>query len=212
MQRFVCTTSRGAYYLFSSLIGASLISSGPVIATAFSLSVGLSAGQAMGQSTPAPEPSDSSGAGDTVTNPVTGLETTVTDVLVDPAGTPTAGDVAFVQTADGYTFLVKAVGETFYNSDNPPVAFTITSISGGTAEVTSAQASGSADFPIRQTTTDFNSNFNSSGNPGQLEPPVDVVGPNGVRQVVYGRDGDDGRAGALFVPPSSGGDGHDGPT
>jgi len=76
---------------------------------------------------PPPQPSSTSQVGDTVTNPVTGLTTTVSELLVDPAGTPTAGATAFVRTADGYAFLVKAVGQTIYNSDDPPLAFVIVS-------------------------------------------------------------------------------------
>ena len=47
-------------------------------------------------------PSSTSIVGDTVTNPVTSSDTTVSALVVDPAGTPTAGDTAFVETADGY--------------------------------------------------------------------------------------------------------------
>ncbi|WP_411958428.1 hypothetical protein [Paracoccus homiensis] len=197
--------------MFSSLVRIGLVS-GLVLPTgALILSVGTAPNAAIAQSTPAPDPSDGSAVGDTVTNPVTGLETKVSALLVDPAGTPTAGDTAFVQTEDGYTFLVKSAGETFYNSDTPPVAFTIDSISGTNAVIASADATGLADFPLRQTTSDFDSSFNSTGSAGTLQPPVDVSGPNGVRQVVYGRNGSNGRDGALVVPPSSGGRGDDGP-
>ncbi|WP_157973462.1 autotransporter outer membrane beta-barrel domain-containing protein [Tropicimonas sp. IMCC34043] len=156
-------------------------------------------------------PTSSSTVGEAITNPVTGDPTTVTALLVDPVGTPTAGDTAFVQTDDGYTFLVKSVGEDFYNSDDPPVQFSVVSISGNTATVTSPEADGNTDFPVGQLTTDFDADFESSGTPGTLTPPVDVTGPNGVNQVVYGQNGSNGRDGALFVPPSSGGDGANGP-
>ncbi|WP_217677245.1 autotransporter outer membrane beta-barrel domain-containing protein [Falsochrobactrum tianjinense] len=158
-----------------------------------------------------PPPSSTSTVGQMVTNPVNNETTTVSALLVDPAGTATAGDTAFVQTADGYTFLVKSAGNQFYNSDTPPVAFTITSISDSLAVVTSSEATGTADFPVGQTTLDFNASFNSSESPGILIPPVDVTGPNGVKQVIYGRDGSNGRDGALFVPPSTGKGGDTGP-
>ncbi len=160
---------------------------------------------------PPPAPSASSTVGQTVTNPVTSGTTTVSGLLVDPAGTPTPGAVAFVQTADGYTFLVKTSGQTFYNSDVPPVAFQVTGVAGNNATVTSAGASGPATFPVGQTTAAFDTNFNSSGTPGTVTPPVNVSGPNGVRQVIVGNGGSNGRDGALFVPPSSGGNGAAGP-
>ncbi|WP_171238727.1 hypothetical protein [Ruegeria sp. HKCCA5763] len=49
-------------------------------------------------------PTASSKVGDTVANPVTGKDTTVSALIVDPASTPTAGTTAFVETADGYVF------------------------------------------------------------------------------------------------------------
>src|SRR5688572_26892458 len=39
----------------------------------------------------------SSQVGDTITNPVTGLSTTVSALIVDPPGTPTQGNTAFVR-------------------------------------------------------------------------------------------------------------------
>jgi archaellum component FlaG (FlaF/FlaG flagellin family) len=74
-----------------------------------------------------PDPSKTSTVGQSVNNPATSTTTTVTALIVDPVGTPTAGTTAFVKTADGYIFLVKAVGEIVYNGDNPPLAFTILS-------------------------------------------------------------------------------------
>ena len=184
----------------------------PVVLTVLILQGLLAAGAlADDPPPPPPPPSASSSVGDAVTNPLTGVPTTVSALLVDPAGTPTAGDTAFVQTADGHTFLVKVAGGVFYNNDSPPVAFTITGISGGHADITSPDATGSAAFPLGQTTAAFDASFNSSGTPGDLTPPVDTVGPDGVRQVVFGQDGSNGRAGALVVPPSSGGDGKPGP-
>ena len=182
------------------------------LAALLSIQVAIGIPTAFAEDPPPPQPSKTSSLGQTVTNPITGATTTVSALRVDPAGTATAGTTAFVQTADGYTFLVKTVGEQFYNADTPPTAFAITSLSGNSAVVTSAEASGSASFDIGQTTTSFNTNFNSSGSEGTLTPPVDVSGPNGVKQVFYGKNGSNGRAGALFVPPSSGGNGAAGPT
>lgn len=150
--------------------------------------------------------------GDTVTNPVTGKDTTVSALIVDPASTPTAGTTAFVQTADGYVFLVKAAGETIYNSDNPPVAFEIVSISGTTAQISSPGASGTASLSTQLTRAQYDSDFSGADTPGAVTPPDDISGPNGVKQVAYGDDGSNGRDGALVVPPRSGGDGKTGPT
>ncbi|KIC42137.1 hypothetical protein RA27_01665, partial [Ruegeria sp. ANG-R] len=157
-------------------------------------------------------PTADSIVGDTVNNPVTGLDTTVTGLIVDPASTPTAGTTAFVETADGYVFLVKAAGDTIYNDDNPPLAFQIVSITGTTAQISSAGATGTASLSTQLTQAQYDSSFNSSGTPGAVTPTENVTGPNGVSQVVYGRDGSNGRDGALVVPPSSGGNGADGPT
>ena len=160
-----------------------------------------------------PEPSKTSSINQEVTNPITGSKTTVTALIVDPAGTATAGTTAFVQTADDYTFLVKAPGEVFYNNDTPqPVAFVVVSVADNKAVISSAEATNNIEIPLGQATAVFNQNFNSAGTDGTLTPSVDVNGPNGVKQVVYGKNGKNGRAGALFVPPSSGGDGATGPT
>ena len=157
-------------------------------------------------------PSASSTVGETVTNPITPLDTPVTNLLVDPASAPTAGDTAFVQTADGYTFLVKGVGEVFYNQDTPPEPFTITGICGTDATVTTPEATAPITFPTGQTTTDFDSGFNSSGSTNPPTPPVITSGTDGASYVLYGDNGSNGRDGALFVPPSSGDDGDDGPS
>ncbi|WP_143534508.1 beta strand repeat-containing protein [Roseovarius albus] len=157
-------------------------------------------------------PSDDSSLNETVYNPVTNNFTTVSSLVVDPASTPTAGDTAFVETSNGYVFLVKSAGETIYNEDNPPVAYTISSISGTTAQLSTSGATGTAPLSTQLTLSNYNSNFVGQDTPGELTPPVDVVGATGVSQIVYGRDGSNGRDGALFVPPKSGGDGDNGPT
>ncbi|MDB6005547.1 MAG: outer rane autotransporter barrel domain, partial [Prosthecobacter sp.] len=74
-----------------------------------------------------PDPSSTSTLGMVVHNPATNATVTVTGFIVDPTGTPTAGTVAFVLTSDGYSFLVKPVGDLIYNSDDPPVAMKIIS-------------------------------------------------------------------------------------
>ena len=121
-------------------------------------------------------PTADSIVGDTVNNPVTGLDTTVTALIVDPASTPTAGTTAFVETADGYVFLVKDAGDTIYNSDNPPLAFEIVSITGTTAQISNSGATGTASLSTQLTLSQYNSNFNSSGTPGSVTPPVNVSG------------------------------------
>lgn len=157
-------------------------------------------------------PTAASKVGDTVTNPVTGMSTTVSALIVDPASTPAAGTTAFVEKADGYVFLDKDVGATIYNSDNPPLAFEIVSNSGSPAQISNSRATGTAGLSTQLTLSQYNSNFDSSGTPGAVTPREDVSGPNGVNQVVYGQDGSNGRDGALVVPISSGGNGSTGPT
>ncbi|MBW7920843.1 MAG: autotransporter outer membrane beta-barrel domain-containing protein [Rubellimicrobium sp.] len=156
--------------------------------------------------------------GQEVTNPATGDPTTVSGFLYDPAGTPTAGNVAFVRTADGYTFLVKTANQTFYNNDTPPVAYHIDSISSsGVATVTVTSAvEGQDTLPTFTMATVMNAEtytayFVSTGSPGEVTPAVNVTGPDGVQQVVTGNGGSNGHAGALVVPPGSGGRGQDGP-
>src|SRR5690606_36512695 len=124
---------------------------------------------------------------------------------------PTAGNTAFVRTADGYVFLVKTVGEKFYNNDNPPLEFQITAISNGDAIVANALAAAPISFALGQTTVEFNNGFAGADTPGSVTPPEEGVGAAGVKQVVYGNNGSNGRDGALVVPPNSGGDGAAGP-
>src|SRR5215472_9590220 len=60
------------------------------------------------QAGPPPPPSASSTVGESVTDPSTGNPTTVSSLIVDPNGTPTAGQTAFVVLADGNVVLVKS--------------------------------------------------------------------------------------------------------
>src|SRR5688572_24964927 len=115
----------------------------------------LSPGHALAQTA-------ASQVGDTITNPVTGLSTTVSALILDPAGTPTAGNTAFVRTADGYTFLVKTVGQTIYNRDTPPIGFIIASVDNTAHTVTlDALPAGGPTAPLdqRMTNADYELNF-----------------------------------------------------
>jgi hypothetical protein len=170
---------------------------------------------------PPPPPSSTSTVGATVTNPVTGLATTVSALRVDPAGTPTAGTTAFVRTADGYAFLVKPVGQTIYNDATPPLGFVIISID-ATTHVAQLDANPPGPDP------------NPNGPPNAATSPLDTRllyttlqaqllggapvpgtagavtvqgGASGIRVVSTGDGGSGGHAGAVFVPPGSGGDG-----
>ena len=164
---------------------------------------------------PPPEPSDTSTVGQIVTNPVTGLTTTVIDLREDPAGTPTAGDTAFVQTADGYYFLVKDIGEFIYNDDTPPVAFEIVG-PGGTADTVLLDADPpggpTAELGTGLTNMQFQDAFLSEDEEGALTPPEIESGINGIIRVRTGRNGSNGRDGALVVPPRAGGNGATGPS
>jgi len=163
---------------------------------------------------PPPEPSKTSTVGEIVTNPVTGETTTVSGLIVDPVGTGTAGDTAFVQTLDGYVFLVKVVGETIYNKDTPPLAFDIVSLglTPNTVLVDAEGAGDPAELATRQLDSELQTHFFGADEPGVETPPIDESGVNGVRKVLTGDGGSNGRDGALFVPPKSGGDGATGPT
>ncbi len=174
--------------------------------------------------TPPPEPSQSSTVGATVTNPVTGLATTVSELIVDPDGTPTAGESAFVRTADGYVFLVKGVGETFYNAEvtddnGDPLAFLVISANAtaNTVELRAIHPDWSDGQTYTLATRLSDAQYEDEFSGGSVDPPViipnvDVVGSVGVTRVWYGSPGDNGRDGALVVPPESGDDGDAGPT
>jgi len=164
---------------------------------------------------PPPEPSDTSTVGQVVTNPITGMTTTVIDLRQDPAGTPTAGDTAFVQTADGYYFLVKDIGEFIYNDDAPPLAFEIVG-PGATADTVLLDADPpggpTAELGTGLTNMQFQDEFVSEDEEGALTPPEIESGINGVIRVRTGRNGSNGRDGALVVPPRAGGNGATGPS
>ncbi|MEO1244214.1 MAG: autotransporter outer membrane beta-barrel domain-containing protein [Pseudomonadota bacterium] len=162
---------------------------------------------------PPPEPSDTSTIGQTVTNPVTGLTTTVSGLQLDPAGSPTVGETAFVQTADGYAFLVKDIGEFIYNNDTPPLPFEIVGpgATAGTVLLDADPPGGpTAELRTGLLDSELQAEFNGEDTPGDLPPPVIVSGEGGVVENRPGRNGSNGRPGALFVPPTEGGDGSTG--
>ena len=141
------------------------------------LLLGVLLGMPLGLWAADPPPSKTSTVGQTVANPPTGLSTTVSELITDPAGTPTAGDTAFVHTADGYVFLVKAVNEIVYNNDTPPLGFKIIS-QDTTAKTVQLQAQTS---PVSPTTATLSYEFNGytawqalflgADTPGIIPPP-----------------------------------------
>ncbi|MZQ90904.1 hypothetical protein GVY41_17445 [Frigidibacter albus] len=157
-----------------------------------------------------PAPSSASTLGASVFNPQTGQSTTVQALIRDPASTPTQGNVAFVQTADGYTFLVKTPGEIFYNADVPPVAFTVVSVAGGVARISAGGNEAEVAFGITNAEYAEQIAGEDTDTPDTVTPVIQ--GPDGVVQVSHGGNGSNGRSGALFVPPRSGGNGGAGPT
>lgn len=162
-------------------------------------------GGAWGQDDP-PEPSKDSVIGDTVVNTLTGETTTVSELIVDPEGTDTAGETAFVRTADGYIFLVKEPGEKVYEIGEPPQTYVV--VDSGDAESVFLETD-----PPGGDTLELNiiSRYQPEGETGTT-PTYEGPSRGGVTYVRYGRNGDSGRTGALFVPPSDGKNGAAGPT
>ena len=181
------------------------------------IAVGLMAAPSQGfaqSPPPPPAPSDTSTVGQTVTNPLTSETTTVISLQEDPPGSPTAGDTAFVQTADGFAFLVKDIGEFIYNNDTPPLAFEI--VGPGATPGTVLLSADPPDGPTAELRTglpdvELQAEFNSEDEPGAITPPISIVEPDGVSEIETGQDGTKGRNGALVVPPRKGGDGRTGP-
>ncbi len=165
---------------------------------------------------PPPPPSKTTGVGASVTNPITGLTTTVHSIIVDPSISATPNAVAFVRTADNHVFLVKEVGEFVYNTDNPPLAFKILAKDTTTKEVeleaqTTPASTETAMLSYQLTLADFQSEFLGADGAGVTTPDIVSGTPTGVRNVLTGAGGSNGRSGALFVPPNSGGHGQAGP-
>ncbi|WP_395744507.1 hypothetical protein [Prosthecobacter sp.] len=165
-----------------------------------------------------PPPSGTSSVGDTVTNPVTGTSMTVSALIKDPAGTPTAGSTAFVLmgAAPGtvYAVLVKNVGDYVYNNDTPPLGFKILSKDTTAHTVTlqnPANTSLTATLSYQGTDSAILGSFQGADTAGATTAPTVVSGATGAIEIHIGQNGSNGRDGALFVPPRSGGDGAVGP-
>ena len=162
--------------------------------------------------------------GATVCNPSTTLATTVASRLQDPTGAPTAGENAWVETADGYHFFVKSVGDIYY-ADGTYYTDTTANPNLVVAS-TNYPFSGSMGFSVRNTGTNVVTNLDgvqdatewaASTTPPLPDDPF-VTAPStanssstGYRYVVMGDGGSNGRAGALFVSAVSGGGGQTGP-
>jgi len=194
--------------------GKAWLTAGLAFLVVLCLNLGLGLGAETPQPPTPPDPSNTSTVGQSVTNPVTHQTTTVTALLVDPAGTPSPGATAFVETLDGYAFLVKNVGETFYNRDTPPLGFVVltkdTGANTATVRATLADSPTLSFAPYLPQST-LNSMFQMVDDPAVPPSTISEASSTGVRVVSTGSGGANGRAGALFVPPTSGKDGADGP-
>jgi len=148
----------------------------------------------------------------TVTNPITGATTTVSNLVTDPAGTATVGTVAGVITADGYSWLVKQVDDPYYilNPAYPLdpdasqyLVYTITSIDLATGDVV-------LDLSPDVSGDELATKYYFVAGPVTTEPTptFDGGGLQGYVEVVYGDPGANGRDGALFVPAGNGDPGH----
>ena len=106
-----------------------------------------------------PPPNQSSKMGDSVTLVGDSSASTVTGLVYDPASIG-SGQVAWVITGSGsaqrYT-MVKTVGQSFYSDTNPPVAFQVTSISGGSFDVDVNGASNTLGLNI--SASEYSANF-----------------------------------------------------
>jgi hypothetical protein len=161
---------------------------------------------------PPPAPSKTSTVGMVVTNPVTNLPTTVSALVVDPDGTPTAGATGFVQTQDGYTFFVKSVGETFWiNGTSLKEVKVLPKEPVDPAGTVRIQSLGGAQEvqPINMLTSSYDAQFNPA--PGMDGDPPLVPKPSGpTLGYVYAQQGGNGRSGrdaTLWIDGGRGGDG-----
>jgi hypothetical protein len=150
-----------------------------------------------------PAPSATSQIGDHVTGHG-GASTTVSDLIKNPDDS-----TAFVVTADGYAFLVKGVGESVYNKQTPPLRFIV--LAGSTPGTVKLQADlpdgPTVDFATELPYAELQADLFQSDTPGDITPPIAIVGTDGIRQVPSIHNGSNGHDGALVVPPGSGGDG-----
>ena len=163
---------------------------------------------------PAPAPSKTSTVGMVVTNPVTNLPTTVSKLEVDPDGTPTAGATNFVQTEDGYTFLVKSVGETFWINGTSLKEVKVLPKEpvdpADTVRIQFQSPGGAQDVQqINMLTSSYNAQFNPP--PGMEGDPPLVPNTSGpTLGYVYAKQGGNGRSGSdatLWIDGGRGGDG-----
>jgi hypothetical protein len=154
----------------------------------------------------------------TVCNPITNALTAVSSVSQDPAGTPTAGENAWVETADNYHFFVKQVGDTFYADG--------TTSSNLVVETTSYPFDSGTGFSLKDTSTDIIGNvlgvqnatqwasFNTApvAPPPVVTPAISSDAGTGFQSIKPGVGGSNGGAGALGFSAGSGGKGGTGPT
>ena len=185
----------------------------PAILWYVSLPLALT-GQVSAASSP---PTATSKVGDTVLNVVTGADTTISELILDPAAAPGDPALAFVKTADGNVILVRnKVNDVIYNNDSPPIAFVVVTSDAATKTVTlrlqSDATAPTASFSYAPSLAVYQANFFGAETPGSITPPVITSGADGVRNVQTGQGGSGGRDGALVVPPTSGGAGATGPT
>lgn len=142
---------------------------------------------------------------------------TVSALIKDPAGTPTAGTTAFVLmgAAPGtvYAVLVKNVGDYVYNNDTLPLGFKILSKDTTAHTVTlqnPANTSLTATLSYQGTDSAILGSFQGADTAGATTAPTAptvVSGATGAAEIHIGQNGSNGRDGALLVPPRSGGDG-----
>ena len=161
-------------------------------------------------------PSNTSAIGDKVTNYVTGKVATVTELQNDNAPDDTVLTwVVGVDDSDSqnvpYYWLVKSIGEVFYNTAGVAITVDTLDLAGNDGSVTYTGDSTSYDFMPGLTADEWTAAFAESGTNGPVIPPIDDNSPTGVQQVLTGTYGSDGNDGALFVPATAGGDGKDGP-
>ena len=161
-------------------------------------------------------PTATSKVGDTVLNVVTTKDVIVTALILDPDAAPGDPALAFVQTNDNYVILVKKnVGDIIYNNDPTPLGFKVISVD-ATAKTVQTQLVGNLLAPLgtlsfAPTLAVYTADFNSTGTAGTGAVTDSSATSDGVRYVLTGAGGSNGRPGALFVPPTSGGAGAVGP-
>ena len=151
------------------------------------------------------------GVGQSVLNPATGNNETVTEI---------AGPASVVTDAGHVILLAQAVGDRFtMQGDGTSVTYEVTNVTttdvGGTQRVTSVEIKqvGSDNTPGGTAQTlDVVADLAADGAAGGSSSNVTYSGSSGVVNLVgKGKNGGDGRTGAIFVPASAGGSGGTGP-